>query len=487
MKLTLIVPHGKCGEEVTEGLATIAAHQLITRFMVVHDDFRCIDIDGATRTESDVRATLSGLADFELVRILLLSVDRGAPTPEERCVIETLARKFRDVSVPVLVGSIVVPLHGELISPRAFSTYWNFNVVFVPEDGTGEERSITTELCNPATRLSIAIGAVALIGGLWRWLDTGPLDTLPSTGSGDRTRVRIGRAYTRIIDAGDVAMQTVDWVLQSGTRLPPPPGCVQTGNNEELVARMVDAVAPAHRPSPLGFSYRPLPPDSAPAPRVMGPIDAIKHYVGELLRELWHMTLEAVERRLEELVQRVEKAVQERTFGADSEVVVSLRAAPDVSTRIDGEERRAAVQSLHGIRPSHVSSTPGTWAAFTRFVIAAVDGSDVPNELAGHQPEWNGHRAVVGDTSLLATDGSSDRSGGELQLSPADLETLGLRGSEAITAGPADPLAGHLFRDAMSAKTSGATLVGSPRARGGAEKPRPDKEPGVTEAARTRE
>jgi hypothetical protein len=458
MKLTLLLPHGEADRNVVETLVELAQNDLMHGFGVVDIDGSINLYRGDTNTRGELWAQLAELGRLDLVRIIVVDVDGSPLTPAENEFVNALRKPLIDAGIAVVAGSVIAPLKGADVDPGAMSKYWNFNLVLVPEDGLGEALTQPRPMVDRHRRQSVAASAVALVGGLWSWLDEAPLDDTPIEGHGDVQRLRLARIATRVIDAGDLTARTVSWAISDGARLPAPPGCVRHGAADQAAALLLEALAPSSGLSSIGFSYRPLESPVRPGPKRMKPWEAIKYFAREIVTEIKPLPRQAVMRKIDDLKAAAERSVQDRTFGADSDVAVSLRQPTSIDLLLDGDQRRAVVASLPRISDAPIVPSPATWSTLLTAVLAAADGADMPKELAAAQPEWLGKRAVITDLAVLA-DPELASTGGQFEFSADEMEQMGWHTEGTVMIGASDVLAASLIRDRISQIATSASLT----------------------------
>ena len=449
MKLTLLLPHGDSDIGVVDTLIELAKHDLMHPFGVIGVDGSIKLYRGSEHSIGELWEQLAQLGRLDLVRIIVIVVEGSALSADETQLVNTLRKPLLDTGIKVTTGSILAPMKGTEVDPQSMSKYWNFNLVLVPEDGLGEALTQPRPMIDPDRRQAVAASAVALVGGLWSWLDDAPLDDVPIEGHGDVQRLRLARVATRVIDAGDLTARTVSWAISDGAHLPAPPGCVRHGAPEQAVAALLNTLVPTDGPSPIGFVYRPYEAPVRPTPKRMRPWQAIRYFVRELITEIAPLPRHAVMKKIDDLKAAAERTIQDRTFGADSDVAVSLRQPATVDLLLDGDHRRAAVASLPRMSDTPLVPSPSTWTLLMSAVLASADGADMPKELVAAQPEWVGTRAVITDLTAIA-DPVLAESGGEFAISSTEMTNLGWTTGQDVTIGASDVLAAACIRQNLA-------------------------------------
>jgi hypothetical protein len=424
MKICVVYPYGPADWDVANLLVDLASHDLLHPFGLLRQDGTVDIVRGRRRTSGQVDDQLARLGALELVRLLVLNVD-GVPMGDgELGLVSSLADRLSANRISTTRGVVAYPLHGEGISRRALSIFWNYNIVMVPEDGLGEPNTLPVPMTDPSRRSASAASAVALVGGLWRFLPESPLDDIRIAGDGNIQRLRLGRLTTRVVDAGDLTQRTIEWATATGTHLPAPPGCVRHGEPERAVEALADALAPRSGRSPIGFGYQPAAPVVRTAQTRLGIVDAIKRFFGEVWLELKPMPRHALMGAIDRTKARVERAVQEKTYGVDSDIVVSLRRPKNDQFLANPSERSAQIAGLPGLQFTGGLPAVKTWDSFSRAVLAAVDGGELPQVVGNAQLVWAGQRAVIGNVGLIAAPSLVDEGSGAV-ISEREMHDLG--------------------------------------------------------------
>lgn len=435
MKLTLVAPATARSRLLVDTLVELAVARMISSFVCVEGGGRArwIDADGA-HDEEPLGELLARIGRLELVRIVGVSLDENEVDPAWARDLASIRDSISAAQIPVTLGTVASCTATTQVPQGVLGVFWNFNIVIVPQESLGEPGTFPVLITDPDRELTTMVAAVALVGSLWRWLESSPVDSLTHAGEGNVQRVRLGRVITRIIDAGDLTAQAVSRALVAGVQLPPPSGCVQHGMPQEAVDQLLEKLAPSKGTSVIGFAYQPYAPPERRTPMKMGPLAAIRFFFNELFSEIRPMPRAAVMRKLEEVRQRVETAVQNRTFGEDGDVVVRLRRPDDAALLFDQDARRRAVDRLPNMKSAPIVPSPSTWQWLLGGVLAAADGSPMPKVLEAVQPEWNGDRAVITDLSLLSAPPETEAPD-TLSLGEDELASCGVGGGERSIAG----------------------------------------------------
>ena len=422
-------------EPVAEVLCELSAQGMLRDCLVLDAQGHGSVIEQGVRLPIDLHEYLARRA-LTLVRVIHLSLD-GAPIAQTH--LDTVAKldaTVTPVGVELERTSLVVPLDGVELDRDAFPQYRNYNLLVQPVDQAGESGFAILALTDPSKQVVIATAMVALCGALWQWLDEGPLDggrfrtaigeaAMPYDGSLLDGRVRLVRAVTRMVDAGDIAGQAVSWALAPGVQFPPPSGCVRHGEPRQAVNALLDQMFPTASTSPFGFNYVPYVLPASPSVKHVTPLQAIAMFMGEFWRELRKMPGEAADRVVARVKTSVENAVASNTYGEDSEIVVKFGKPTSAELATDAGSRVEAVLALPNLVANSPSSTPQTWTTLVGSVLAAADGNDPPTGVKIELPKWNNQRAAVTDFGALVHPSIADESRGQFILMKDEAGRLG--------------------------------------------------------------
>ena len=427
-------------------------HGLTHDFALVAGDGTCTAFGTAAGEYPSVHELVAPL-NVAKVSLIRLSLD-GDDAEVHRRAIDDLRATWIPRGIDVTAGSLTVPKASVSVSTCHMSALWDFNIVVVPEDSQGAYASPPRPVTTDVDQTTLAVAAVACLGGLWRWLRDRVL-AAPHSQAG--STVRLARLYTRMVDAGDVANRAMAISTGEGVRLPAPNGFVYHDAPPEAVAAIVNGLAPESGASVLGFSYVPLPRPEAPPSVELGPFQAIRTFVGLVSDEFRPLAEERAGAVWNRFCAGVESAVQNRTFGADSEVVVRLRRPNRWSQTERAEDRNRALASLQQLEVRRPEQRPKTWDLYVRGMLGIADGSSLPPELGGMRLSYRGSPAVVQDVNLIAHADLASPAGG-FRISSDELAGIGLTGdAENPSIGPVDvALATSVLQRVGSATTEPA-------------------------------
>ena len=440
-------------QSVISELREIAQHGLLRRFAVLEPDFTTTVIEQAEIVYSgELRNYLAGL-ELERVRLIRVSLDGGPISREHSAFCASLRNDMGEYIESLELGTLTVPAAGQRIDPDAFSAFWNFNVIVEPLDGAGQSGflPVATSVDKQQT---IAAAAVALIGGLWSWLDEAPFDCESTAADGLNARVSLVRLATRVVDAGDITARSVGWALAPGAQLPAPIGFVKHGDQQAYVNSLVGEIAPLTSGSPLGLTYRPPDPFEAPSPRKMGIWAAIRFFFKALWEELRGMPGQWIRDKVSALKNRLEAAVQTGTFGADSEISVAIGSPSTLEEATNVVRKLGKLESMAGSELGPPPVSAGTWGALTTLVHGSADGTPFPSALEGLQPKWEGTGAVLTDLSVLA---ARDLEG--FQVSDDEASGLGGFAAGGFVIAPYDALLSRVVSDLSEVQSVASPVV----------------------------
>ena len=489
MRLALIAPRSGLDHDLVDVLTELAVAHVLEPFVCVEAEGqgRWIDEQGAHESGA-ISELLARRGQLDLVRIVGVSLDDSSVEPSWTSGLTSLRDSLSAAGIPVTLGVVASCTVGNQIPSEVFGTFWNYNIVLVPQESLGERGTFPVLIDDPRREMMMAVPAVALAGGLWRFVDGSPADNFTAFGEGNVQRVRLGRVVTRVVDAGDLTARAVDRALGAGAQLPAPPGCVQHAAPKQAVDNLVNTLAPRSGPSPIGFSFNKKLSPPRPSTTRMTIWAAIKYFFKELFSELKPMARAAVMAKIESVRQGVEAVVQAMTFGADSDVVVRLKRPHDALFLLNQDERRRAIDDLPNMKSSPLVQSPATWHQLVCVLLGAVDGGDMPKGLEAAQPQWSGERAVIGSVDHVATlpDALSEVG---LALSQSDLEMLGFTDSSDLVVSSYDVVALDALRLGViptqspgSEATTGADASAVGVELPGAETPTPDAEADTDDA-----
>jgi hypothetical protein len=443
-KATVLLLDGSAAASIPL-LRELSEQGMLHDFVVVDPDHKAFSVESGVISEVSMLSFLATRA-LQLVRLVRLSFDGRDVSSEDLDLTRRLEASLTPVGIQMETTSVVLPLDGQMVQEGAFPQYWNYNLLVHPVDMAGEAGFAIEPLTDSAKQITIATAFVALVGALWKWLDEGPLDGGSFRSSEGSTaiahdagvlgaRVRVVRATTRMVDAGDVAAQAVAWALAPGVQFPPPPGCVRHGEPRQAVQALASQLVPSTGDSTFGFTFRRFIEPKGPGRQNMSPLQAVILYLKSFWTELSKLPGEEVRRQIERLKKTVEDSIQNHTFGEDSSIKVSFSAPQRAEIALEASYRSEAVAGLYDIAPYNPPATPSVWSGFVATVLSLVDGGDTPPEFKVAAVQWANQRAVITDFGAIAHPTLANADGGAFVLTESDQEALGWVPGEAVVRG----------------------------------------------------
>jgi hypothetical protein len=185
-----------------------------------------------------------------------------------------------------------------------------------------------------------------------------------------------------------------------------------------------------------------------PAPKALSPWAAIKAFCRLMVEELLPMARSKAMDWWTRAQLRVEDAVQRRTFGADSEIVVRLRRLDHVDRARIGEYRAQALDALPRLELDRPESMPRTWELLTATVLGCADGGTIPADAGKIRPVFRGRDAVISDLTAIAHAELANPANRGFELSSGDLALLELDGP--ATGGAIGNVDAHMTAEMLS-------------------------------------
>lgn len=416
-------------------LVELSGEGMLHEALTVLPDREAWYLDDGDVSKVELGEHLAGRA-IQLARVIHLSLS-GRPISESHLeTVDRLKKTLIPVGVKLELASLVVPLAGVKVDAGAFPQYWNYNLLVEPSDMAGEAGFAFVPLTSSAKQLAIATAAVVMCGGLWKWLDSGPLDSGRFRADSGKdaanydaqihgARVRLIRVTTRMVDAGNIASQAVSSAFAAGAKFPPPHGCIPHGDDHQAVTELASAIAPVEGDSHFGFTYRPYVPPPPPHRRTLSPFKAILSFLKEFWEHVRRLPLEMVLRQWTKVKRTVEEKVTNGTYGADSDIRVSFDKAAPLEIAIDLTQRADAVSSLAELRLAAPPPTPSTWSDLMTVVLGAADGGDFPTDCGIDPPQWANQRAVIVNVGAIAHASVADPTGSQFRILKSEAEKLG--------------------------------------------------------------
>jgi|GEM_PF-2099050 len=432
--LTVLFGAGTDDLVVVDTLQAISHHSLLRPFAVLRPDTTCAVIDDGELTEVGTLYDYAAGRALVRVRIVRLSLDGQAVDPEHIEFLRVLRSEFSQYIEFLEYGTLTVLPDGGVASRDAFVEHFNFNLLIEPRDMAGEARFVPTRI-DRERQITVAAAAIAAIGGLWTWLDEAPFDIFDVGYDSTGARVSLMRLTTRVIDAGDLTARSVAWALAPGGQRPAPTGTTRHGDQTRYVSSLIEQISPRAAASPLGLSFAPPDPYEPPGGVRKGWWQTMVMFFTEVVDELKRLPGEIIHRKIEELKRRFETAVQNKTFGQDSEIKVQIVEPSRFDEVADSAARIGRLASIPGLELGALPNGSQTWSRLGTILHGAGDGSEFPEGLRELEPEWDGGRGVLTDLTVLAvTDLSS------FDVSGSDVAALGNFADEPFEVRPYDVL-----------------------------------------------
>ena len=433
MKLTILIPRTESDQRIAEVLQRYSSAGLVRPFILYKLPDQGTWIDNAERTEyihfNDLIAEVEAC---DLIRFICYSTSTEPVDVDYMEAVSELRLSMNRTDIETTFGGVYLCTADERFPHELFADhnrYFNYNLVVLPEDSLGERNSPTLTVKAAGRRDEVIANVLAIVGGLWWWLDDAPLDTMQHSGEGDLQRVRFVKTTTRMTKSKDLVTEAIVNVLSGDGKRLLPRECVAHGQPDRAINELHDVLVRPDAVSPIGFSYRSFRKAQAPQRKKVGILEALKLFVGELIVELRNVpkTLleglkQSISRRVRKIEYRVEQVVADQTFGSDSRIMVRIRETDDVDLMMDQAARCRELDQIPDLGDYRAFPTPGAWKMLTRAIVAAADGSDIPSNLKWNGLEWHESRAVVENVELLVPDLRSV--GSSTVVRPHDVQTI---------------------------------------------------------------
>ena len=400
--LTVLLGGAESDLIVVEDLKDISRHGLLRPFLVLRPDFQCVLIENGDVRNVGVLEEYAAGKMLHRIRVIRLSLD-GAPVDQvHTAYLANLRGEFGQFVENLEYGTLTVLPRDATAVPEAFVAEFQFNLLIEPRDMAGEA-AFTPTFMTRERQVAMATAAIAAIGGLWTWMEEAPFQLFETGFDGMGARVSLMRLTTRVVDAGDVTARSVAWALARGGQRPAPPGTTRHNNPEEYLREFLSQISPTRSASPLGLSMTPPEPYLPPQRRPMKLFAAIAYFFRSLAEELKKLPQELIRRKIDELKGRIEAAVQNATFGADSAIKVEF-AEPSTFDQVAAVSGRLSrLERIPGLELGSLPSSPATWDQLGTMLHGVSDGTEFPERLKQLEPEWDGKRAVITELTLVAS------------------------------------------------------------------------------------
>ncbi|WP_426571348.1 hypothetical protein [Aquihabitans sp. McL0605] len=295
---------------------------------------------------------------------------------------------------------MVVPAVGVAFPEQLFDERWSTTLLVAPEDRMADDQIATG--IKPVDVALHAAAALASATGIWDAAEESPL--AGSTGDlrgGGRGAIRIVRTAARFVECGPIADRIVAEVLSLSGGWPVPDGAsppaVPSKEAERVIGPSVQQMVEQHE---VGFVPLPAPPAKPPAE--LGLVAGIKLFFVSFARILRGLPAMAVEEARRSLAKAVVTIAQGATFGADSNVVLTLRGetAGGMASLVSAEDQYEVVRS-HRFGGTEVPvAEPSFWRDLRLISCGIADGAEYPDGYS--EPRLGRAREVVLDPNLIA-------------------------------------------------------------------------------------
>lgn len=436
-KVTVVLPMAKTDLRVANVLQQFVGAGLVRPFGLFRASNDLLWMNGSDQTiYGNLNDFLTKIQECDLLRLICFTAstspfDSSRATDDIEAIVNSTKISTDRSGIKTVFGGVYLCADGQQLPSDLFGEYcryFNYNLVILPEDGLGERNSPTLRLTTGDCHEMMA-NALAVVGGLWRWLDDAPLDQMRHSGDNDRQRVRFARVATRMTKLDDLVSDAIANALDGDGKSMLPRDCVHHRWPESAVDELHSVLTGRNAVSPVGFSYRPYSSPSQPSRKTLGIGGALRLFLEELLVELPNVPRAVVEnmkdsirRRTRKIEGRMEELVADRTFGRDSSIIVRLRDNADLDLTMDPSARCRELDKLSDVEDFRAISTPGIWSSLTNAIISAADGGSFPPGLGWDGLEWKGQRAVIEDPKLLAPDLRNAPAG--LPVRPHDVQAI---------------------------------------------------------------
>ena len=417
-KVTVLIPRTDSDRRTVEILQRYADAGLVRPFIVCHMPDQAAWVHAGEGTEyRSLESLIAEIEQCDLIRFLCYTASSEPVDENYIASIKNLRDDSEKRDVKTVFGGVYGCTAARELPNGLFDSYnrfFNYNLVILPEHSLGEENSPTLSITTDNQRDEIVGSILAIVGGLWRWLDDSPLDALKHAGDDNRQRVRLARATTRIVKSEDFVAAAVDNILggKDKSPLPRPRDCGHHGQPDDAIDELHSVLVPSSGRSPIGFSYRPY---QSPKPRPekqISILEVLKLFREELMFELMrapkallNALKDSVNRRTRRIEKKVEQVVAKQTFGTDSRIVVGIRDTDNVDLMMDQTARCTELNRIEDLGNYRAIRTAEVWRTLMDVVVSAADGGEIQlalNDWKGLQ--WHERPAVVKDLERLAPD-----------------------------------------------------------------------------------
>ena len=486
MNLTVLIPRTPEDDVVLNRLQDYLSAGVLQPFSVARlsGDTREVLLSHADGQEpyQSLSGALNATSGCELVRLIVISI--SCHSDDERfsdfvqACHDELEEVTRDTGVKYIQGSIFACMPDKVLPYTIMgdhNRYFNFNLVVVPEDHIGESDAALAMISKEEELHEVMASMVALIGGLWTWLDGGPLDEFESDHDEHHDRIRLARATTRMASTEDVSANRILDQLEGRTedgviKRVPPRDCRAHPDAPLAIMQLHQTLVPAFGDSPIGFSYRTHSGDRGydARARQLDLVRAMRLFASELRGELAAMPREVLDRikgMVRKAVRATEEKVMKLTWGVDSSIVLDMMESTDLQKVMHHRVRYRDLEAHFSTKRKSDSSSSvvyrTAWKQLVDTMIAAADGSSVDGTLLPDSfvSDTQGSRIVdVDDIGLLAPKmfGTVETmSDSEVEFDPDDLKAIGLRSDAEIRVSRLDlRMVQHILNSASKKSSS---------------------------------
>ena len=445
----LAVPIGTSNAD--DVLSELSRDGLVQRFVLLDSEGNGTEVFEGNRTEVQLE---SYLAERRLDTICFVSLTLCMDGEVYRYGdAGPLAQKLRRIcgaaGVEFQALSVVVP-DAHTKAPRtAFHADWEANLIVAPEDSAGTRGMAAVGLV-PEKVPYVAASAALTLGGAWSWQSKPPLADESVNFVQGQKRASVCRLVVRLVDAGDLTSQMVGYALDPRGVWPAPANTSVHGKPTDAIVQLAARVASAPE---VGFKFQPLTPEAQAEAKKVPIWEALRLFFSRLGVHLRALPARKWSSMKETFAGLVEDTVQKKTFGADSDIEVSLQSSlSSVLEVVDSNARLRRLADLPDLVVPAPASTPDTWLTVRSVTFGLVDATEFSGSLQGSEPSFAQQRAVLNDHALAVAPLRNATGGFEVASDDSRLLSLfeSDDGDSAFAIGSSDVFSARLFNNLLS-------------------------------------